>query len=381
MSENITDGIDLSNLWAPVVVLDTNIIRGASEQSTPFQILRELAQANAVKVVIPTIVLEERRTQWRARYAKNVDAAKKALSIIVGELDLANPEQLVAGQKALDELDIEVMSIKRYEDFLSKNGFQVRELSIDECNTAWAGYISGKPPFKEIKNRADIPDAHILASVVEIAKSAPSLYFVAGDAAMFDAANKLEGVECRDSLESLIESEAIQNLRSELEIEKKWQKVKPLVSGSTIKELVAAHVFEHGSELLEWMEIVDSSIPEDNHTALVQSYGETYAVSVGDVQDWGAGYLRCNASYSVEALLHFMVYRADAFDVPDWVSVSLGDFEKDHYFEAEGYRELAIQVPVSVKINMDALSTDVSEDIYEIAIEESEAEVSVSEET
>ena len=139
MSENITDGIDLSNLWAPVVVLDTNIIRGASEQSTPFQILRELAQANAVKVVIPTIVLEERRTQWRARYAKNVDAAKKALSIIVGELDLANPEQLVAGQKALDELDIEVMSIKRYEDFLSKNGFQVRELSIDECNTAWAG--------------------------------------------------------------------------------------------------------------------------------------------------------------------------------------------------------------------------------------------------
>lgn len=378
-SEQTASPVDLSNLLAPVVVLDTNIIRGASEQSTPFQILRDLAHAHSVKVVIPKVVLEERRTQWRSRYAKQIDTAKQSLSILSTELTLSNLESLTSALAALEEIDIEAMSLNRYKNFVEGNGFSIREMTIDECEAAWTGYFSGGAPFKKLKNRADIPDAHILASVVEIAKTAPTLHFVAGDAAMYDAASEIEGITCHKTLEGLIETGEIQALRFELETEKKWQKVKPLVSGATIKELVAAHVLEHGSELLEWLEVRDSAIPEDNHTALVQSYGEAYAVSVGDVQDWGAGYLRCSATYSVEALLSFMVFRGDAFDVPDWVSVSLGDFENDHYFEAEGYHELIIQVPVSVKINMDALTSDDGDEVYEVAIEESEADVTLAE--
>lgn len=295
------------------------------------------------------------------------------------DLPLIGTKALTDAAEVLNSANVEQASKDRYAKYLDDNSFSVRELTIQEALAAWEGYFSGVAPYKEVKNRSDIPDAHIIASVAELSKDAPATYFVAGDKALYEAAKALSGVNAFQSLDDLIASPAIVQLRNELSAEKKWQKVKALVSDLSIQEKAAEFVMSHGSELLEWLEISDDLIPGDNHAALIQAYGEPYAISTGKVEDWGAGYLRCTVSYHVEALLSFSIFRGDAFDVPNWISVTVGDFEKDHYFEAEGYRELKIEAPVSIKIDIDAISSSSDEDIYEISIEESEAEVSVSE--
>lgn len=45
------------------------------------------------------------------------------------------------------------------------------------------------------------------------------------------------------------------------------------------------------------------------------------------------------SSRATSIYMTFYVYRSDAFDLPEWVSVSGGDYEEDHYFEADGTRE------------------------------------------
>ncbi|MEL6528838.1 MAG: PIN domain-containing protein [Pseudomonadota bacterium] len=372
--------IDLSNLLSPVVLLDTNVIRATKENSPPFQILVQLAKAKSVRVIIPEIVLEERRTQWREQFLKDVRDGKKALSALDGEHVIS---QVVSGEfskatKVLDDLDIEGLSKERYERFISANGFEVRPMDLDDARTAWDWYFSGKPPFKEVKNRKDIPDAHILASAKSVAASAPETYFVVGDKAMFDAASQMDGLTAFDTIDELISSQSFSQLRKELETEKKWQKLKALVSDASIKEHVAKHVEDYGDELLQWQDVYDQEIPEDNHTATVRANGFPSLIDVGDVQDWGAGFLRCPVTFNIEALLQFMVFRGDAFDVPDWVSVSIGDIEKEQYFDAEGYKNIDVSVDVSVRIDLDELSKSGDGEIFEVEFEEASLELSLS---
>ena len=373
--------LDLSNLLTPAVCLDTNVIRSTKENSPPFQLLVQLAKAKSVKVLIPEIVLEERRTQWREQHIKSVQEAGKALRSLEAEPVIS---EKVEGEfnpsiAKLDELDIEQLSIERYERFLKENHFELRLITLDDAKLAWGWYFSGKPPFKELKNRKDIPDAHILASAKAIADAAPEAFFVVGDKAMLEAAEEVDGLEVYKTIDELISSQRFLQLRKELEVEKKWQKLKTLVSDTAIKEHVAKFALEHGDELIDWQEIHDSSIPEDNHTANVHPNGPPSSVSVGEVEDWGAGFLRCPVSFSVEALLQFLVFRGDAFDVPDWVSVSIGDFENEHYFEAEGYQMIDVKVDVSIRIDLDELSQSGEGEVFELAFEEGSLELSVGE--
>lgn len=44
-----------------------------------------------------------------------------------------------------------------------------------------------------------------------------------------------------------------------------------------------------------------------------------------------------------------MVYKGDAYSVPDWVSVSIGDFEDDDYFDASASAWVAVKIDVSFR--------------------------------
>ncbi len=47
--------------------------------------------------------------------------------------------------------------------------------------------------------------------------------------------------------------------------------------------------------------------------------------------------------------LDFMVYRAEAFSVPDWVHVEMGDFSEETYFPASGSRDAIISGTLDLK--------------------------------
>jgi hypothetical protein len=62
------------------------------------------------------------------------------------------------------------------------------------------------------------------------------------------------------------------------------------------------------------------------------------SVSWDEAESLGEGLISVPISFEAEVELDFYVFRSEAFDVPDWVNVSMGDFEEDHYFEASGSR-------------------------------------------
>lgn len=64
--------------------------------------------------------------------------------------------------------------------------------------------------------------------------------------------------------------------------------------------------------------------------------------------------------------------------MPEWVSVTLGDFEKDHYFDAEGYAQVIANVDVTVRIRLNAEFEDIDELIEDICFEQGSLELSLA---
>jgi hypothetical protein len=356
------------DLFAPAVVLDTSIIHNTGPSSAPFQVMKKLIEAGLLRVFIPELAMEEFRTQWRDRNQVNIVQASKALKSLSGESLL--PANVTAGadqlSDLLDTVDLEALSEAFAKDYMGSNGFATLPLSFEQARDAWRCYFLGHLPSKKAKHRPDIPDAHILGALKEFVEKEANILFVSADKGQRDSASDIDKVICFDSLDVLIKSTQIAPLISKWEMEQAWQALQRRLPFEEVEEFVRIFVEQNGGDLISWEVVRDPQIPEDNNSANITMYGEPEEIELDGPQDWGAGILRYCATYFSESLLSFNVFRGDAFHVPEWVSVTFGDFDKDHYFDAEGYAVIEVTVDVTVRIRIEAeeLATeDLIEDI------------------
>lgn len=343
------------DLFSIAIMLDTSALHGVGASSAPFQVLQGLAKAGLVRVYVPQLGLEEFRTQWRDRTHGNAIQAEKSLKALSGEQLL--PASVVAGASSLASelalLELEEKSKEFAKAYMDESGFETLPLTFDQCAAAWDDYFIGKLPSKKAKHRPDIPDAHILAALRELSSSEESVLFVTSDKGQREAAAAIQDVDCFENFEGLIKSLKLQPFVAKWQAEQQWQAVRGSLSFDEISQQVWGFVQTQAGELLPWEEVIDPSIPEDNHTASIAMYGEPDEIELTGPEDWGGGLLRYQAKFFSECLLNFQVFRGEAFDVPEWVSVSIGDFDKDHYFDAEGYAVLLARVDVTVKVNVE----------------------------
>lgn len=363
------------------VALDTSVMHGISLVSAPYQVLIGLVESGLVKVLVPEIALEEFRTRWRDRTKGHVSDGIRASKALADEETLpvhirANAAEM-SGQ--LSYVDTENLSYTFLEEYLSETGFRPYPLSFDQAKEAWKNYFLGNLPSKKVKHRSDIPDAHIISALKEMQSTEKrKLLFVSLDKAQLESASELSDVECFDSLEALIKSEGLTPLVAKWQVDEKWKNLQESLNFDEILSAVESFVKSDGGDLLSWQEVHGSEIPDDNNSALISMFGEPSNIDIQDVQDWGGGILRYSLSYESECLLSFHVYRADAFSVPDWVSVTMGDPEEDHYFDAEGYANVAVDVDVTVRVNLNSEMPDAPLKIDDISFELSSLELSLA---
>lgn len=99
----------------------------------------------------------------------------------------------------------------------------------------------------------------------------------------------------------------------------------------SVKAFVAANI----DSLVGYKKVRSREIPDDNHEALITMYDEPDDLAVDDFHDWGSGWISIPVGFDLGVLIDFSIYRGDAGHVPDRVSVSFGDPELDHYFDAQ----------------------------------------------
>lgn len=367
------------DLFSPAIVIDTSALHGTSVSGAPFQVLKGLVKAGLVKVYVPKLAFEEFRTQWRERHLANAAQAEKALKSLFGEAVLPNNLKATAQSvtAALSEVDWEERSQQFASSYMHENGFEILPLTLDQSTSAWDDYFRGELPSKKVKHRPDLPDAHIVAALREFALDQGDVSFVSADKGQLEAAGQIAGVTCFESLDSLIKSTTLQPYLAKWQADQKWQLLQEDLEFDEITKRVEEFVATEGAGLLDMAEVTDSAIPEDNHTALILMRDDPEEIDLIGPEDWGGGLLRYQASFFSDCLLSWAVFRGDAYNLPEWVSVS-GEVN-EHYLDAEGNAVVLAGVDVTVRIRVEDDTEGSAGSIADISFEDGSLELSLPE--
>lgn len=179
------------------LLIDTSYLFkfGAGLKDPDFmKLLRHANKEGPLKIHIPHIVWEERRTQLldeayssRRKLKKSFEDLETALSTNIVLNGISSPTLL----GLWSESDLDAWSKEAMKRFAIANNIEITSLAHDHAERAWDRYFSAKPPFNRSEDRTirrkDIPDSWILEAAIDIGKTHPELLALVPDGKLSNA--------------------------------------------------------------------------------------------------------------------------------------------------------------------------------------------------
>lgn len=156
------------------VIVDTSVLNQAQFGSARFDKLLRRVRQGVVKLYIPEVVLEERRTQLLYDYNSYAEDARGALlkmsrsplSMLLEGIPMPGPLDL----PSRDDVDRNSRAV--FLKYLADNKVEVLPFTAEHAARALDRYMHGKPPFKPAEKREPerkhIPDSWIFEAALEI---------------------------------------------------------------------------------------------------------------------------------------------------------------------------------------------------------------------
>lgn len=190
------------------VIIDTSVLTQAQFRTGRFERLLRRVQQGVIKLYIPEVVLEERRTQLLFDYNKYTEEARAALT----KMRRSPLNMLLEGLPLPEAVDLpsrdEVNRNSRavFLKYLVENRVEVLPFSADHAARAMERYMHGMPPFKPVADREQerkhIPDSWILEAALDI-KARPGRHCMLVKDGRFSWALQALGFQVFEEVDSL----------------------------------------------------------------------------------------------------------------------------------------------------------------------------------
>lgn len=191
------------------LLIDTNMLVKAREdfKHPDFQKILLHSQNEKIKIYIPHIVWEERRTQLLEKLISNIRALNKIQKEFLpskGLLFQGIPPPVV---NIINEQEARDLSITIMNDFADINKIQIISLGDDHAERAWSRYFEISAPFnaeqERKKRREDIPDSWILEAAIDLKAKHKEVVVLIEDGRLADALQTLDFVIAKTFQEAL----------------------------------------------------------------------------------------------------------------------------------------------------------------------------------
>ena len=337
----------------------SSLPRNPAEPGHAYRSLKSLAEGGHIEMHISEISVSELATQLEINCEKKIAACERELKKLVRD-PLGRGEALQGAIATLtEELEREGLgdvAERKVSGLVSELRLQVMEAEAEDTPEVWRRYFAGEPPFESRKNRKDLPDAFIYLAAKRLAEEnvGEELLCLCADENLAKALEETENWKVFGDANQLLQSEEFQTFCEGLEQEgkwwSKWHEIAPQLSDGfpELKERVREQL---ESALAD--QTVTEDVPGDGGEASVYSVQEMSELEVHWEKPlflapgWAVIYFTAEA----ELELDFLIHRSDTFDVPDWVHVTIGDFETDAYFEASGCQLFAVEGTVMYELS------------------------------
>lgn len=182
------------------VLLDTSYLREIGFSHPDFRKLLQHSREGRIKLLVPHVAWEERRTQFAETAVGNVRKVRKEYDNLVAQLPnnfvlqhLPTPDLKIWTKEEIDTKSKEAMSA-----FAEENKIEVIPLAPDHAERAWSRYFDVGPPFKQDQprenRRKDIPDSWIVEAALDAREKYQNLVALCMDGGLSEA---LEGIRVR----------------------------------------------------------------------------------------------------------------------------------------------------------------------------------------
>ena len=359
------------------LVLDTSIFRrDRSRQSPAFKALTRLLQAQQATLHVPEWVKREVLSQLEE------DALTKLAALSSRAKDLGDVSYVSEIAAFSDGLRKQIEQLKHIVKERHGNSFNEW---LAACNAAeyptqpehairlTDSYFAGRAPFSKAKNRADIPDAFIWQSVLDILKKHGLLHVVVADNRLRSCAEAVNGILAYEGLPQFIQAEVCQAALKELDEQN--------VAENSMR---AAALFKEGTD--EWIDEIrsktelalkdrsfrDDDVPTDAHEARILSAADSEFEFQFDLTEYyGAGeieipftvFVQCKIQYTlpVAAYEELAKGRAEGMDV-----LELDPFA----YLVEERAHLLVAATLNVRLKRDRLTqSDISDsELLDLAV-------------
>lgn len=361
------------------VLIDTSIYRqNPKRDSLNFIAIEKLADANWLKVHIPYIVEREFQTQQREIYSKDLSNALSGLNGLERKQLSAKYSQKIKTIK--DELDSKKDLIlddaeKQFTKWAKKINANRFPLCLEQTNEALEAYFRGKPPFKNVKSRDDIPDSFIVQSVLKICNEVDTqLHFVANDNKLCESFSENDKIKTYKKLSDFVETRLVQQELKDLDFLDNLEEIsKSLITFEEENQEIHNTISSEIGEELVGKSIHDDSIYEDENSAIINGYhdAENIEIDFDDIYYYGNGHVGMSFSLKILVSAYFYIFKSDYHAMVDYdmkPRPSVTD-HNDHYYEAEDEFELFVEGVVSLVIDPENIVLeDLSKSIEEVSI-------------
>jgi len=228
----------------PSVIVDTSVLRTISPRNPGPEIglLSDLCGDGKLALVVPEVAWNEWKTQFAEAAKKEIEETTQMLRKVSRRVGMFELEARRECSSFADILDAARDSL--IADHVGViNNFPFRMLHIAEGagKRVMDAYFAGKPPFKQLKARKDIPDAFIFDACESFASKHPNSIFVCKDGPLCSAVAQL-GLKVVHSFSDLLMLEQIKDLHNDPQFARWWA--------------------NHFSDVVKWMEHNEDEVVE-----------------------------------------------------------------------------------------------------------------------
>jgi hypothetical protein len=365
------------------VFLDSSVLpRSPAHLGLGFESLCQLAQSGLVKVYLSTVVEREWRSQLEDAW---IDLAARARTAVQDLLDhpwSPSLEQDSSLGKALAALSIPGYRIRQLsrsnaEGLIARLDPEILPIGPDHAPNVFDQYFDGSSPFSSRKQRKDIPDAFIHQAARGLAERLDGeLQCVIGDSALRNSLARHRGVVTHETIGKFVRVDYVRALTKQLGPAQLWAATlstlnKKLPEAASV---LTEQLNEALSEALLWQSIKHQDIPDDNQEGIISLVYETSHVYYGwdATLDFGPGLIALPFETVVPVTISFMVFRGDAFGVPDGVAIDFTELASDHYYEAEADIDVEVLGLASIRFDLQDLGGDDLPRLKQVGVHEFE---------
>lgn len=344
------------------IIIDSSVLREWDwQRSGAMKAIERLSQEGSIQIHISYVVEREYSSAQKAIMKKGRKAISKEINqLLKGSLPIDSRNQIETVQKQL-ESSIN-FAIDEVGTHLEKWATRAKALIVPIENhhgeRVIRDYFAGDPPYKQPKNRVDIPDSFIWQIVEDLLTAKEDVAILSADNGMRDAADKrklphyatisqfVASARCQELLKS---SYAIQNLKNCL----------------IGKNSSSTNLDDKFKEMIE-VELVGQTVQhpnilDDNNEGTIDAIQDilTHKFDMNQVSYYGDGVFAIAFTATVNADVQSFLYKSEYFTLEKNRAEKLFTEDwNDHYFLIEESKEILIEGLVEIDLKTDKVEQE-----------------------